>query len=43
MLKKEKIEERAFREVYVKILPSRKKNGQGIAGKCDTARGKIRI
>jgi hypothetical protein len=43
MLKKEKIAEGAVREVDVKVLPSRKKNGQGIAGKCDPAQGRIRI
>jgi hypothetical protein len=43
MLKKERIEEGNVRAVYVKVLPSRKKNGQGIAGKCDTARGRIGI
>ena len=43
MLKKERIEEENVRAVYVKVLPSRKKNGQGIAGKCDTARGRIGI
>jgi hypothetical protein len=42
MLKKEKIGEGTVRAVYVKILPSRK-NGQGIAGKCDLARGRIGI
>jgi hypothetical protein len=43
MLKKEKIEEQAVKAVYVKVLPLRRKNGKGIAGKCDTARGRIRI
>jgi hypothetical protein len=43
MLKIERIEEGAVRVVCVKVLPSRKKNGQGIAGKCDPARGRIGI
>jgi hypothetical protein len=43
MLKKEKIEEQTVRTVHVKVLPLRRKNGKGIAGKCDTARGRIRI
>src|SRR3990170_3571559 len=43
MLKKEKIEEQTVRAVHVKVLPLRKKNGNGIAGNCDTALGKIRI
>ena len=43
MLKKEKIDEEAVRVVYVKVLPARKKNGQGIAGKCDLTRGRIGI
>src|SRR3989337_2923658 len=43
MLKKEKIEEQTVRAVHVKVLPLRRKNGKGIAGNCDTTRGKIRI
>ena len=43
MLKKEKIEEQAVKAVFVKVLPLRRKNGKGIAGKCDTARGRIQI
>jgi hypothetical protein len=43
MLKKEKIEAQAVRAVHVKVLPLRRKNGKGIAGKCDTARGRIQI
>jgi hypothetical protein len=42
MLKKETIEEQTVRAVYVKVLPLRK-NGKGIAGNCDTTRGRIRI
>ncbi len=42
MLKKETIEEQAVSAVHVKVLPLRK-NGKGIAGNCDTARGRIRI
>jgi hypothetical protein len=43
MLKKEKIEEQTIRDVRVKVLPFRRKNGKGVAGKCDTVRGRIRI
>jgi hypothetical protein len=43
MLKKEKIEEQAVRAVHVKVLPFRRKNGKGVAGKCNTAQGRIRI
>lgn len=42
MLKKEKIEERSVKQVHIKLLPLRK-SGQGIAGKCDPARGRIQI
>jgi len=43
MLKKETIAEQIIRTVHVKVLPLRRKNGKGIAGNCDTARGRIRI
>ena len=43
MLKKEKIEEQTVRAVHVKVLPMRRENGKGIAGNCDTTRGRIRI
>ena len=43
MLKKEKIEEHSVSAVQVKVLPFRRKNGNGIAGKCNTAKGRIRI
>jgi hypothetical protein len=43
MLKKEKIEEQVVRTVQVKVLPFRRANGNGVAGKCNTARGRIRI
>ena len=43
MLKKEKIEARAVRIVHIKVLPLKRKNGKGIAGKCNTARGRIKI
>jgi hypothetical protein len=42
MLKKETIDEQTVSAVHVKVLPLRK-NGKGIAGNCDTARGRIRI
>jgi hypothetical protein len=43
MLKKEKIEEHTVRAVHVKVLPLRRKNGKGVAGNCNTTRGRIRI
>jgi len=43
MLRKEKIETQAVRTVHVKVLPLRRKNGKGIAGRCETARGRIQI
>jgi hypothetical protein len=43
MLKKEKIEEQIVSAVQVKVLPFRRKNGNGVAGKCNTTRGRIRI
>jgi len=43
MLKKERIEEHSVRAVHVKVLPFRRENGKGIAGNCDTTRGRIRI
>lgn len=43
MLKKEKIEEPSVSAVQVKVLPFRRKNGKGVAGKCNTARGRIQI
>ena len=43
MLKRENIEEQMVRAVHVKVFPLRRKNGKGLAGKCDPAKGKIRI
>jgi hypothetical protein len=43
MLEKERIEEQTVRAVHINVLPLRGKNGKGIAGNCDTARGRIRI
>jgi hypothetical protein len=43
MLKKEKIEEQIVSAVQVKVLPFRRKDGHGVAGKCNTALGRIRI
>src|SRR3972149_12312152 len=43
MLKKERIKEQAVRAVHVKVLPLRRKNGNGIAGNCDATLGRIRI
>jgi hypothetical protein len=43
MLRKENIEEQMVRAVDVKVFPLRRKNGKGLAGNCDTTRGKIRI
>ena len=43
MLTKEGIEDQIVKAVDVNVLPSRRKNGKGIAGNCNTARGRIRI
>jgi len=43
MLKRENIEEQMVRAVHVKVFPLLRKNGKGLAGKCDLAKGKIRI
>jgi hypothetical protein len=43
MLRREKIEEQMVKAVHVKVFPLRRKNGKGLAGNCDTTRGKIRI
>ena len=43
MLKKEKIEEQIVSAVHIKVLPFRGKNGNDVAGKCNTARGRILI
>jgi hypothetical protein len=43
MLRKENIETQTIRKVEVKVLPFRRKNGNGLAGNCNTYVGKIRI
>jgi hypothetical protein len=43
MLKKEQIAEQTVKAVHVKVFPLRRKNGKGLAGNCNPARGKIRI
>jgi hypothetical protein len=43
MLKKEEIEEQVVSAVQVKVLPFRRKNGNCVAGKCKTARGRIQL
>lgn len=43
MLKKEKMEEQIISAVQIKVLPFRRKNGNGVAGKCNTTQGRIRI
>jgi hypothetical protein len=43
MLKKEKIDEQSVSTVQVNVLPFRRANGNVVAGKCNTARGRIRI
>ena len=43
MLKNEKMEEQIVSAVQVKVLPVKRKNGKGVAGKCNTARGRIQI
>ena len=43
MLRREKIDEQMVRAVHVKVFPLRRKNGNGLAGNCVPAEGKIRI
>ena len=43
MLKKEEIEEQVVSSVQVKVLPFRRKNGNCVAGKCKTTRGRIQV
>jgi len=43
MLRNEKMEEQIVSAVHVKVLPFRRNNGRGVAGKCNTARGRIQI
>jgi hypothetical protein len=43
MLRRENIEERMVRDVQVRVFPLRRKNGNGLAGNCNTDRGKIQI
>jgi hypothetical protein len=43
MLKNEKMEEQIVSAAQVKVLPVKRKNGKGVAGKCNTARGRIRF
>ena len=43
MLRKENIEENMLRDVEVRVLPFKKKNGNGLAGNCNTGNGKIQI
>lgn len=43
MLRKENIEEQMVRDVQVRVFPFRRKNGNGLAGNCNTSIGKIQI
>jgi hypothetical protein len=43
MLRSERIEPRRVGAVDVEVFPFRRKNGKGLAGNCNTTRGKIRI
>ena len=43
MLRRERIEAQMVGAVDVRVFPLRRRNGKGLAGNCDTARGKIRI
>lgn len=43
MMKKENIEAETIRKVEVRILPFKKKNGNGLAGNCNTYIGRIQI
>lgn len=43
MLRRERIEAQMVEAVDVRVFPLRRKNGKGLAGNCNTTRGKIRI
>src|SRR3972149_1645814 len=43
MLRRERIETQMVGAVDVRVFPLRRKNGKGLAGNCNTTRGKIRI
>jgi hypothetical protein len=43
MLQKEKIETHTIRRIEIKLLPFRRKNGNGLAGNCNTYIGRIQI
>lgn len=43
MLRRENIEEHMVNDVQVRVLPFKRKNGNGLAGHCDTGKGKIQI
>jgi hypothetical protein len=43
MLRKENIEEHVVRDVQVAVFPFRRKNGNGLAGHCNTDKGRILI
>jgi DNA polymerase III delta prime subunit len=43
MLRKENIEEHMIRDVQVRVFPFQRKNGNGLAGNCNTSKGKIQI
>ena len=43
MLRRERIETQMVEAVDVRVFPLRRKNGKGLAGNCNTTRGKIRI
>jgi len=43
MLRSENIEEQTVRDVKVRVFPFRRKNGNGLAGNCNTSRGRIQI
>lgn len=43
MLRKENIEEQKVTDVQVRVLPFKRKNGNGLAGNCNADRGKIQI
>jgi len=43
MLRKENIEEHMVRDVQIRVFPFQRKNGNGLAGHCNTNRGRIQI
>lgn len=43
MLREENMEGQTIKNVHVRVLPFKRKNGNGLAGNCNTGEGRIRI